>query len=150
MNTSEGIFTLMFMLVGMSIPLLFIYTEYRKRKHLLELHYRERMAAIEKGLPLPPLPASLTEGPAWMKKNSYVTGEHSGAPERVLLHGLVWLCVGIGICAIGVIGHDGRGYVGLIPASIGAAYLIYHAIAGRKAAVPSDIPRAENPPPPMT
>src|SRR5882672_7225487 len=46
-------------IMGCGIPLLWIYTDYRKRKDIFEMHHRERMAAIEKGIPVPPLPEGL-------------------------------------------------------------------------------------------
>jgi hypothetical protein len=112
---------------GCSIPVAAIISNYRRRKHLFELYHQERMAAIAKGVDLPPLPDDLLA---------------DGEPERPrvksprdsLLKGLVWLFVGLGIVAalFGIEGPD-TALLGLIPAGVGLAHLIYFFVEGRNA-----------------
>ena len=48
--------------VPLSIPIVWIALNYRKRRRLMELHHAERMAAIERGMDIPPLPIELIDG----------------------------------------------------------------------------------------
>jgi hypothetical protein len=105
--------------VPMAIPLTIVVLNYRKRRRLLELHHAERMAAIERGMEVPPLPASLIEGSPTRRRTS-------------LLPGLVWLFVGIAVYfSLGPLAPD-TALLGLIPAGVGLAYLIYYFVEGRK------------------
>jgi hypothetical protein len=100
-------------IMSLSIPIVALITEYSKRRKLYELHHQERLAAIEKGLELPPRPPDLAGGVA------------AKAP-RYLLKGLIWLLIGIAVfLAVGVNDSWATAMFGLIPAAIGAAYLIY-------------------------
>ena len=109
--------------VPLSIPILWIVLNYRKRRRLMELHHTERMAAIERGMEIPPLPLELIDG-------------RSGRRRSSLLPGLVWFFIGgavlVGSLTIGG-GHDEDLPIigGLIPLGIGLAYLIYYAVEGR-------------------
>jgi len=96
---------------------------YRRRKHEIDCRHKERMAAIEKGLELPP---ELLPQPEQMPPRS-----------RYLLRGLIWLGVGLAIT------FGGRNWLqapmggsGWIAVAVGAAYLIFYFVEGRKAAVP--------------
>jgi len=91
-----------------------------------EMRHRERMAAIDKNLELPdsfwkrPLPN----------------------PQALLLRGLIWLAVGIGIAllSVGMWLAEGRtdnemlavGTVGVIPIGVGVAYLVVRRVEGQK------------------
>jgi hypothetical protein len=89
----------------------------------MELYHAERMAAIERGMEVPPIPIEVLGAP----------------PSRsTLLPALVWLFVGL---AILVSLHEdgeffpgfGGGMVwGLVPTAIGLAYLIHYFVEGRK------------------
>ena len=85
----------------------------------MELHHAERMAAIERGMDIPPLPIELVDGGGRRRRTS-------------LLPGLVWFFVGLAL----VIGRTADGDVpsvaGLIPLGIGIAYLIYYYVEGRR------------------
>jgi hypothetical protein len=103
----------------MAIPLTVVVLTYRKRRRLLELHHAERMAAIERGMEVPPLPLALIEGQTVRRRTS-------------LLPGLVWLFVGIAVFfSFRPLAEDAA-HLGLIPAAVGLAYLIYYFIEGRK------------------
>ena len=67
-----------------SIPIIWIVLNYRKRCQLMELYHRERMAAIERGMELPPLPIDLIDGRSKRRRSS-------------LLPGLVWFFIGMAV-----------------------------------------------------
>jgi hypothetical protein len=112
---------------GCSIAIVAIYTQYRQQKDAFALYHQERMAAIEKGIELPPAPEGLLD-----------EAEKPAHPRRLLLTGLVWLFIGVGL-VVALHFHLGRyAWYGLIPAGIGLAYLIYYAVAGKKEAELAD------------
>ena len=97
---------------------------YHKRRKLMELHHTERMAAIERGMEIPPLPIELIDGRSVPKRR-----------RTALLPGLVWFFVGLAVL-VGSLAGDADGeipvFLGLIPLGIGLAYLIYYFFEGRK------------------
>ena len=108
--------------MGCGIGLLAVYLDYAKRKRFMELQHQQRMAAIEKGIDLPPM-----------------TMECLGLEHRprrrpsYLLKGLVWLFVGSGIVGVMFANfRERQALYGLIPAGIGLAYLIYYFVEGKK------------------
>lgn len=107
---------------GLSIPIVHMIADYRKRRRLIELHHAERMAAIERGMEVPPLSLEILGSTPRRR------------PSSSLLPGLIWLFVGMGIVlSFGPLTHEkGVEMVGLIPAGVGLAYLIHYAIEGRK------------------
>jgi hypothetical protein len=115
--------------LGLAIPLLGIVTNYRRKKAILDAHHRERMAAIERGIELPPLPPGLIDDERQRRPVD---------PGRYLLVGLVALCVGGAIFAFlwNIASHD-VAFVGLIPASVGLAYLLFYWIQARKPQAPA-------------
>lgn len=122
---SEAIFGMLIPIIaivmGIGLAMLGTVTEYRQRRTLIELHHKERLAAIEKGIEMPPPPAGLLD----VKESS---------PHRMLLRGLVWLFVGIGLLfALPFVDEDVK-YIGLIPGGVGLAYLIFYFMVGRKEA----------------
>ena len=95
---------------------------HRRRVHELDCRHKEHMAAIEKGLELPPEPLPQ---PAQMPPRA-----------RYLLRGLIWLGVGL---ALALAVHDQfgsqMGGFGWIAVAVGAAYLIFYFVEGRRATV---------------
>ena len=105
----------------LSIPIVYIALNYRKRRRLMELSHAERMAAIERGMEVPPLPLELIDGQSRRRRSS-------------LLPGLVWFFIGLAMVAGSIsIGDDLPVVFGLVPLGIGLAYLIYYAVEGRQA-----------------
>jgi hypothetical protein len=111
--------------------MLSIYFGYRKKKDMFALYHQERMAAIEKGVELPPMPDDFFQ--------------EEGRPRRrsahgTLLGGLIWLFVGLTLYLALHFAkpriEDGGdpALFALIPAGIGAACLIYYFTVGRKLA----------------
>jgi membrane-bound metal-dependent hydrolase YbcI (DUF457 family) len=107
--------------MSLLIPIVYAIVDYRRRRDVVEANHRERMAAIERGMELPDLPESF-----------YLTAK---PPRRsgYLLPGLVWLFVGIALfLALGAVAGEGVRLFGLIPVGVGAAFLIYYFVEGRK------------------
>jgi len=128
MSEGFGINALALMIPILSIMLslgaviVWILMWHRRRVHEIECRHKERMAAIEKGLELPPEP--LAPPPTQMPPRA-----------RYLLRGLVWLGVGI---ALSLALRDWFGFMsglGWIAVAVGAAYLIFYFAEGRKAPV---------------
>jgi len=107
--------------MSLLIPIVYAVVDYRRRRDIVEANHKERLAAIERGMELPPLPESFYQSIKPARRSSY------------LLPGLVWLFVGVGIfIALGAIAGEDVRNLGLIPAGVGLAYLIYYFIEGRK------------------
>jgi hypothetical protein len=109
--------------IPLSIPIIYLVLNYRKRRRLIELVHAERLAAIERGMEVPALPIEILGSPP--------------ISRSALLSGLIWLLVGLALMA-GLHGLDGDAgfggsYVwGLVPTAVGVAYLIYYFVEGRK------------------
>ncbi len=109
--------------MGIGLAMLVIYLTYRKRREAFTLYHQERMAAIERGIELPPVPYGL------------LSEEAPYNPRRHLLHGLVWLFIGIGIgVAIFATVEFRWALFALVPIGLGLAHLIYYATEGKKEA----------------
>lgn len=113
--------------IGGSLAALVVWLtlNYYKRRKLMELHHAERMAAIERGMDLPPLPIELIDGRSTPRRR-----------RTALLPGLVWFFIGLAF-VVGTVAGSGDSdeiplFVGLIPLGIGLAYLIYYFVEGRK------------------
>jgi hypothetical protein len=107
--------------MALLIPIVFSIVDYRRRRDLVEANHKERMAAIERGMELPPMPEALFQSMKPARRSSY------------LLPGLIWLFVGIGLfTALGAVAGDEVRYFGLIPIGVGLAFLIYYFVEGRK------------------
>jgi membrane protein implicated in regulation of membrane protease activity len=90
----------------------------RRRLHAIDSRHRERMAAIDKGVDLPPDPLPQPE--------------QMPSRSRYLLRGLIWLGVGLAITfgMHGVLHLPPINGVGWIPVAVGAAYLIFYLAEG--------------------
>ncbi len=109
--------------MSLAIPIVAIIADFSKRRKIYELHHKERLAAIEKGVELPPIPVEL------------VGALPKGRP-RYLLRGLVWLFVGLGVLVAlsGITRSEAEKVwmLGFIPTGVGLAYLIYYFIEGKR------------------
>jgi hypothetical protein len=115
--------------MSLMIPIVYSIMDYRRRRDIVEAHHRERLAAIERGVDIPPLPESF-----------YLPHQRSRRP-RYLLSGLIWLFVGVGIfVALGAVAGPDVRFFGLIPAGVGLAMLIYYFVEGRKEAAEAATP----------
>jgi hypothetical protein len=110
-------------LFSLGALIVWIVVWYRRRVHEADCRHKERMAAIEKGLELPPDPLPQPE--------------RMPPRSRYLLRGLIWLGVGL---AITFGGRDWAeipiGGVGWIAVAVGAAYLIFYLVEGLTARAP--------------
>lgn len=110
--------------VSMTALIVWIVLWYRRRMREVDSRHKERMAAIEKGLELPP--EALPPPPQPMPPRS-----------RYLLRGLIWLGVGL---AITFGGRDWlrapTGGSGWIAVAVGAAYLIFYFVEGLRPSAP--------------
>jgi hypothetical protein len=126
MDEAQGLIALFIPLFGIvfgiAVAIVAIVTAHRQKIQRTELRYKERLAAIEKGLELPPDPVDFDHN-----------GKRSGS--GALRFGLIWLAVGIVLFfALDRVGGDEVALFGLIPAAVGLANLIFYFIAGRKTA----------------
>ena len=109
--------------MGIGIAMLAVVVDYRKKRDMFALHHKERMAAIEKGMELPPLP------PEFFEDGRRRRPRH---PSDSLRSGLVLLFIGIAVTAAMYQSAPDAYLWGVVPGAIGLAFLLYYAIAGRK------------------
>lgn len=103
--------------LGVGIAVVAIISSHREKQKRAELRHRERMAAIEKGIELPPDP----DAEPLPKKGSS------------LKSGLINLFVGIVLyVAIAEVAGDDVALFGLIPAAIGVGSLISYFVDSRR------------------
>jgi hypothetical protein len=114
------IFSVGLPMVGLIV---WITLNYRKRRRLMELYHAERMAAIERGMELPPLEIDL------------IDGRSRRPPRSALLPGLVWFFAGLGLllALFGGDDYDIPLFFAAIPVGVGIAYLIYYFAEGKSA-----------------
>jgi Domain of unknown function (DUF6249) len=106
--------------MSLGIPIIYQILDYRRRRDVVEAHHKERMAAIERGMELSALPEAF-----------YSPLDRNKRP-RHLLTGMVWLFIGIAVFLfLGAVADSSVAFLGLIPAGVGAAFLIYYVIEGR-------------------
>jgi hypothetical protein len=105
--------------MGVGIGMLALWLDHQKKTRMLELHHQERLLALERGIELPPLSSTLAEaGP----RHAPLT------PSDYLRRGLIWLLAGSALgAALWTGGGVSSGIWGLVPMSVGAAYLIWYA-----------------------
>lgn len=103
---------------GLSFAMLGLWADHQRRAQKLEHAHRERMAAIEKGVPLP----SISE------ERERADDKWSN-PARMLRSGILLLALGIILYfAIDAAGGAEGALFGLIPSALGLANLAYAAV----------------------
>ena len=111
--------------MGIGIGMLSLFLDYRKKREMFAMHHKERLAAIEKGMELPPLPAEFFRDTRRVRS----LGDY-------LRRGLILLLVGIAI-TIALYDSTRRNYLwGLVPAAVGIANLLFYYFESRKAPRP--------------
>ena len=116
--------------LGIGVVFVAIITDYKRKRNLFELHHKERLAAIEKGMEVPPLPAGLLSDIKPHRR-----------PQDYFRVGVIWLLVGIALWPVlREVAGDRWQWIGLIPAAVGLGNLIYYFAIGRheKPAPPAD------------
>jgi hypothetical protein len=122
-------------IMGIGIAMLAIFLQYRKRKETFALYHQERMAALDKGVELPPLPDFLLTDDSRPLRPYH--------PRRHLLKGLTWLFIGIGLgLALWATADWEPALFSLILVGIGLAHLIYYFVEGKREADALDQGRA--------
>ena len=107
--------------MSLSIPIVFAIVDYRRRRDIVEAHHKERMAAIERGMELPPLP------------ETFFKSFNNDRRPRHLLTGMIWTFVGGGLfVALRAVAGEDVAWFALIPIGVGLALLIYYFVEGRK------------------
>lgn len=98
-----------------AFAMLRIFLDYRRRKEIVELHHKERIAAIEKGADVAALPKEYFDD---------FRGTNSLSLDEILRRALLWLLPGF--AAIVVLSYENQewNWWGLLPTSVGLAYLI--------------------------
>ena len=110
--------------MGIGIGMLSLFLDYRKKQNMFALHHKERLAAIEKGMEVPPLPPEFFQDGRRNRVRS---------PSDYLRRGLVLLFVGIAI-SVALYNTQRQAYLwGLVPAAVGIAQLLFYYLEGRKA-----------------
>lgn len=124
-HNTVGVLTMLIPIVaiimGVGIGMMSLYLQFRTRRNLLQLHHTERMAAIERGIELPPLAPELFQD----------TRRREPEPIRHRRHGLILLFLGIAVTAA-LWGTDVSAYWwGLVPTAIGLAFLLSSVLEAR-------------------
>jgi len=114
-------------ILGIGIGMLALGLNYKRRKEAFALYHQERMAALEKGVELPPLPDY------FFSDSGKPAGQYH--PRRHLLRGLVWSFMGLGLgCGLWATAGLDWALFSLVPLGIGLAQLIYYFVEGKKEA----------------
>ena len=101
----------------------YLYFQHVERRRRLEIVHQERLAAMDKGIPLPELPlepSKVQRGPD---------------PRATLMHGIVWTTLGIGsMVALALFGSPGPAIWPLpLPlAFLGIGLILYYALAAER------------------
>ena len=122
--------------MGLGLGMLKIWTDYRKKREILQAHHAERMAAIEKGIELPPLPPQFYGSDGAPANAAQMQREFKGAANGLhyLRSGLAWLLIGIAISIALYANHDNEhvhtaAWWGAVPAAFGLSRLLFYFIA---------------------
>jgi hypothetical protein len=108
--------------LGIAIGMLGLVLDYRKKSRMFELHHKERLLAIERGMEVPPLPPEFFANPR--------RDDDAGPRASSLRWGLIWLLLGAALgVAMGV--NDGleQASWALLPAAVGLAQIIFYFLA---------------------
>lgn len=98
------------MVLGIGLVMFAIYLDFSRKRTMLQLHHAERMAAIEKGIELPPLPEELFRG--------------RGSPASSRRVGLILLFIGVATTLALWASAGDIFWWGLVPTGLGIAFLL--------------------------
>ena len=108
---------------GIGVAMLGMWLDFRKKREMFQLHHAERMAAIEKGIDLPPLPPEFFQDRRKQEKTPY----------SYFRRGVMWLLIGIAVTTALWGTHDHDYWWGFVPVAVGVAYLVTFMVErGRK------------------
>lgn len=110
--------------MGIGIAMLALWIDFQKKSQLLDLHHKERLLAIERGIDVPPLPPEFFDNGR---------GRLGRAPGDNLRRGLFFLLVGLALSAALYVNHGPeRAVWGLLPIAGGLAYLLSYLLDSRR------------------
>lgn len=101
--------------LGLGTAMLRLWLNYRRQRDLFQLNHLERMAAIDKGIDLPPLPLQ------YLADNRRAVADY-------LRYALVWSLAGIAFSGALYMTSRALWVWGLIPVAVGIAYLLFYQI----------------------
>ena len=103
-----------------SLAMLNVWVVHRRKQQLLEQWHKERMAAMDKGVPMPDVPAQLLS-------------DADTSTARLLRSGISLILIGVivYIATARAIDED-LALLGFIPSAVGFANLIYAALLSRR------------------
>lgn len=110
-------------IMGIGVGMLALWLDHQKKIHIFELHHKERLMAIERGMEVPPLPVEFFLERA--KSETSLDGN--------LRWGLILLLLGLAIATALILNGDSNSAAwSLIPIAIGLAQLIFYSIGRRQ------------------
>jgi len=105
-------------IAGASISMFNVWLNHRRKQQVLEQWHKERMTAMDKGLPLPEIPAYL------VADADSLAALRSGI-SLVLVGVVLYFAIAQGI-------DEGMAWFGLVPSAVGIANLLYAALLWRR------------------
>jgi hypothetical protein len=125
---------------GIAAAMFGMYVDYLKKRDIMQSYHAERMAAIEKGIELPPLPEALLHG-----QRTDWRGRPLAARSRRT--GLILLFLG-GAITLALWGQGNPAFWwGFVPVALGIAFVIAAALESREQHRKSPEPPSGAPPP---
>jgi hypothetical protein len=111
-------------IMGIGVGMLALWLDHQKKIHIFELHHKERLMAIERGMEVPPLPVEF-----FLERAKSETSLDSN-----LRWGLILLLLGFAIATALILNGDSNSAAwSLILIAIGLAQLIFYCIGRRQA-----------------
>ena len=111
-------------IMGIGVGMLALWLDHQKKMHIFELHHKERLMAIERGMEVPPLPVEF-----FLER-----GKSETSLDSNLRWGLILFLLGLAIATALILNGDSSSASwGLIPIAIGLAQLIFYSIGRRQA-----------------
>lgn len=106
--------------LGVSVAIVAIVVQHRQRATRMELRHKERLAAMDKGLELPPEALDPALDPA-------------NTRPRHLLRGLIWTFFGVALATMLYhVAGDDEAWIGGLPLAVGLGCLVFYFVEGRK------------------
>ncbi len=110
-------------IMGIGVGMLALWLDHQKKIYLFELHHKERLMAIERGMEVPPLPVEF-----FLER-----GKSETSLDSNLRWGLILLLLGLAIATALILNGDSSSAAwSLIPIAIGLAQLIFYCIGRRR------------------
>ena len=108
--------------MGVGLAMLALWLDHEKKTRMFELHHQERLAALERGIELPPLPSEFFQGRSTPSQG-----------HGVLLWGMILVLVGLAFGIAQTLNGDTESAVwALVPIAVGTAQLIYYFAVHRR------------------